>query len=68
MFAKRLHSLKSVDRGVNLNVVVEWGTYRAICNNYRIIENYLQSGSNTYIVASRNTHKYLYEKVWLHNI
>jgi hypothetical protein len=36
-----------VVRAVKLNVIVEWETYRAIWNNYRIIDDYLQSGPNT---------------------
>jgi len=47
MFVEPLHYLKSVVTAVKLNVVFEWETYRAFCNNYRIIENYLQSGPNT---------------------
>ena len=32
---------------MKLNVIVAWETYRSICNNYTIIEIYLQSGPNT---------------------
>jgi len=47
MFVKYFSYLKSVGRTVKLNVIVEWRTYLAICNNYRIVENYLKSGPNT---------------------
>jgi hypothetical protein len=44
---KRSHNLEAVVSTVKLSVVVKRGTYTAICNNYRLIENYLQSGLNT---------------------
>ena len=44
---KRSHNLEAVVSTVKLSVAVKRGTYTAICNNYRIIENYLQSGPNT---------------------
>ena len=43
----RLHNLKAVVRTMKLSVVAERGTYRAIYNDYRIIEHNLQSGSRT---------------------
>jgi len=38
-YDKCLHKLKPVVRSVKLSVVVSRGTYHAIDNNYRIMEN-----------------------------
>jgi hypothetical protein len=73
---KRSHNLEAVVSTVKLSVVVKRGTYTAICNNYIIIENYLQSGPNTdmrCIMFQRCIHTFIHInvciiKIWLNNI
>ena len=70
MFVKRLPYLKSVVRVVELNVV-EWGTYGAICNNYRIIEIYLQMDpiqTEEYKDSTSHPDIIINDKIWLRNI